>query len=67
MPKYIPTQEELCIIRDCPICGMDILDEKAETCSNLCQQQWDYFKEDFEQGFIKDIMKDLDDSLDLFP
>jgi hypothetical protein len=59
MPKYIPTEQDIYPIKACPICGMDFYDDK-EACPGLCEQQWEYFKEDFERSFMEDLKKSLD-------
>jgi hypothetical protein len=58
MPKYTPTREDLYNTDPCPICGNDIVDMDAETCSDFCDQQWRIFKEDFEQDMMDGLIDD---------
>jgi len=48
MPKYIPTPDDMYSTRPCFICGRDVVDDKSETCSDLCQQELEIFKESWE-------------------
>ena len=57
MPKYIPTHEDIYSIKPCAVCGRDVLDESLDTCCDLCEQQWQLFKEDYEQTMVEDLMK----------
>lgn len=47
MPKYTPTPEDMYSTKPCFICGRDTVDN-SETCSDLCQQQLEIFKENWE-------------------
>jgi len=58
--KYTPDFEDLYETKLCPICGLDILDPKAETCSRFCDSQLQSFKDDYEQDLIDGLMKDLE-------
>lgn len=58
MPKYTPSREDLYSTKPCPICGRDIVDMDAETCSDICDQQWRIFKEDFERSLMDEFIWD---------
>jgi predicted nucleic acid-binding Zn ribbon protein len=62
MPKYLPTEQDVYPTKSCPICGIDVLNEKSETCSDMCEMLWQYFKEVFERSFMEDLEKALDRS-----
>ena len=57
MSKYKPTREDMYSTKPCFICGADVLDEERETCSDLCQQQYQFFKEDYEADMLDEIYK----------
>ena len=50
MPKYIPNLDDMYKVTPCPICGMDTIDN--ETCSEICEHQWQIFKEDYERSLF---------------
>ena len=58
MPKYIPSNEDLYSTKPCPVCGGDIVDMDAETCSDICDQQWRIFKEDQESRMFEEAVFD---------
>jgi hypothetical protein len=43
MPKYKPDNEDLYHTKPCAVCGLDVLDDDRETCSAMCQMQWEDF------------------------
>lgn len=55
MPKYIPTYDDLYETKPCVICGRDVIDENSDTCCDLCEQQWQMFKDDYEYMLIQDL------------
>lgn len=57
MPKYTPTLDDLYSTKPCFICGRDVLNEKSETCSDLCRQEKEIFDADWE-WFQWENMKD---------
>jgi hypothetical protein len=57
MPKYISTHEDIYSTKPCAVCGQDVIDESSDTCCRLCEQQWQMFKEDYEQMMMEDLMK----------
>jgi len=48
VPKYVPKPDDMYDTRPCFICGGDVLDEGADTCSDFCKMQKDIFDEDWE-------------------
>ncbi len=62
MPKYTPTLEDMYKTKPCLVCGLDVVDNE-ETCSSLCQQQWEIFKEDFNESLMAQY--DCDNKFDI--
>ena len=58
MPKYNPSREDLYEEKPCPVCGQDILEEGAETCSYMCQVQWEAHKEFLEEMAMREMEED---------
>ncbi len=54
MPKYIPKDDDLYNTNPCFICGDDVIDEKADTCSSLCETQKQIFEDDYQWFLSKD-------------
>ncbi|MCP4569066.1 MAG: hypothetical protein GY841_15940 [FCB group bacterium] len=61
MPKYTPTPDDLYETKPCFVCGRDVLDEGAETCSHLCEQLKQNFDDDWEWFLWKDYEGEEDD------
>jgi len=61
MPKYIPKPDELYSTKPCFICGRDVVDDNAETCSDMCRQQKIIFEEDYAAFMWKDYEGEEDD------
>lgn len=51
MPKYDITPDDLWPENWCPVCGCDIGNDTDETCSYMCQQQY--------EGWIRDMEEDI--------
>ncbi len=65
MPKYKPTDDDMYSTKPCAICGCDVIDENQETCSELCEYQWESFKEDYEHFFYQQsVMEDYERRMD---
>jgi len=62
MPKYVPEPDDIYNTKPCFICGGDVLDEKAETCSDFCRQQMEIFKDDFEWSLSLSFINELEGS-----
>lgn len=54
MPKYKPTNDDLWETRPCAICGRDVIFDGEETCSWICKDQWETFKQDYEDMMLRD-------------
>ena len=54
MPKYIPKPDDLYNTKPCPICGTDILEEKAKVCGSMCQSMLDDWEADMEWFLMRD-------------
>jgi hypothetical protein len=61
MPKYIPKPDDLYETKPCFICGRDVVEEGKETCCDLCEQQMQIFKEDWEWFLWKDYQGEEDE------
>jgi len=61
MPKYIPNSDDTYNTKPCPVCGCDIVTDNEETCSDICDQQWRIFKEDYDRMLIDDLYKEVDE------
>jgi len=48
LKKYTPTIDDMYDTTPCFICGEDVLDEGAETCSEFCKQQMISFQDDWD-------------------
>jgi len=53
MPKYTPTAEDIFSTKPCAVCGRDVIADGTETCSEMCEQQWQFFKDDYEEEMMK--------------
>ena len=58
MPKYNPTSDDLYSTKPCAVCGRDVVDDNSETCCDLCEQQWQWFQEDYEWQMWEKIKED---------
>jgi hypothetical protein len=66
MPKYKPTEQDIWDTTPCAICGRDVLEFGAETCSPECQARLEEYEDDYEWMFMQDLIKswgDEDDGL----
>jgi predicted nucleic acid-binding Zn ribbon protein len=57
MPKYKPDEEDLYEVKPCPVCGTDIIDEKRETCSFVCQMSLESYLEFCETAMFDESHK----------
>ena len=49
VPKYVPDYEDLWDITLCAICGSDVLEFGADTCSARCQWRLDAWQREQEE------------------
>lgn len=59
MPKYVPDPEDLYDTSPCFICGDDVLDEGAKTCSDECAAQKQSYDEDYEFFLMEESEWDM--------
>jgi len=61
MPKYIPKPDDIYETTPCFVCGQDVLDEGAETCSDFCRQQKQIFDDDWEWFLLRQFVDEMEE------
>ena len=59
--KYTPTFDDMYSTKLCFICGRDVINDEADTCSDLCAQQKQIFDENWEEYMLENYEGEEDD------